>query len=273
MSTAMPESRSITVISWIKTACLLPALLMMFYIHGLSFIKTFLITLSICFVLEVILQRLAKRQASQAQYVDLALHAIVLSMCMPIGAPLWLIAIASLTCVAFGRALFGIFGQQLFHPAMLGLVVTLILTSTHFSPLFLTEHGYNPILFFLILAPGFFLLLKKYIPNEAPVAFMFASIVIYGLCLLLASYWPSVSISLPAFHQYFSVVMLLGMFVITDLPTGGINARSRTIVGACAALLVFVCYLLTNVIASFAIAIVLCNFITPWFEQLSQRKR
>jgi Na+-translocating ferredoxin:NAD+ oxidoreductase RnfD subunit len=273
MSTPMPESRSITARSSMKAACLLPALLLMLYIHGLAFIQVFLITASICFAVEKAISLLVKREASPAQYLDLALHTIILSLCMPLGAPLWLIAIASLACVALGRALFGIFGQQLLHPAMLGVLMTLILTSTHFSPLFLTEHTYNPILFFLILAPGFFLVLRNYIPNEAPVAFMFASIVIYGLCLLLASYGYSENIALPAFHQYFSVVMLLGIFVITDLPTGGINARSRTLVGTSAALLVFVCYLLTNVIASFAIAILLCNFMTPWFEQLSQRKR
>jgi Na+-translocating ferredoxin:NAD+ oxidoreductase RnfD subunit len=273
MNTPLPESRSITSLSLIKTTCLLPALLMLFYVHGLAFIKVFLIMAGICFAVEKTISLVAKRKASPAQYLDLALHAIILSLCMPLAAPLWLMAVASIACVALGRAIFGVFGQHLFNPAMLGVVMMLIFTSRHFSPLFLTEHAYNPILFFLILVPGFFLLLRKYIPNEAPVAFMFTSIMIYGLCLLLASYWSNFDISLPAFHQYFTVMMLLGVFVITDLPSGGIDARSRTMVGISAALLVFVCYLLTSVIASFAIAIIVCNFMTPWFEQLSQRKR
>jgi Na+-translocating ferredoxin:NAD+ oxidoreductase RnfD subunit len=272
MSASIHESRSITTLSWIKTACLLPALLMLFYVHGPAFIKVFLITASLCFAIEKTILLISKQESSPTQYGDLVLHVIILSLCLPLSATLWLIAMASLACVALSRALFGIFGQHIFHPAMLGAATAFIATREHFNPLFLTEHSFNPALFFLILVPGFFLLLRKLIPNEAPVAFMFTSMVIYGLCILLVSYWPNVSISLPAFHQYFAVVMLLGMFVITDLPIGGIDARSRTLVGISAASLVFVCYLLTNIIASFACAIILCNFMTPWFEQLSRSK-
>jgi Na+-translocating ferredoxin:NAD+ oxidoreductase RnfD subunit len=272
MNPGMTKPHSTLYIIFAKLICLLPTLLTLLYVKDIAF-ATVLFTIMIsCLASEQIISFIFKRHISKAHYLDTALHALVLSICMPLSAPIWLMAFTSAASIILTRVFYGGFGQHLFQPAMLGLaIITLVLPNT-FQPIFLIENSAKQWLFFIVLIPGFFLLLRKIIPNEAAIAFIFSSMVLYGNSLILNSIFPTLNIYLPAFHEYFVLILLLGVFVITDAPTSGMLRSTRNMLGIITAAMVFFAYLLTHKTLSFAYAILLGNVMLPWLEQHYQKK-
>jgi Na+-translocating ferredoxin:NAD+ oxidoreductase RnfD subunit len=174
--------------------------------------------------------------------------------------------------IAVAKHAYGGLGQNLFHPAMLGLSICVFLTPQISGAIFLVEHRLSAIVFFLLLVPGFFLLLKKWIHDQTPIAFLLTSVVLFGNGLMLIKYAPSLAITLPAFHEYFACILFIGFFVLSDPTTSGMLPRVRSFLGIIAAVLVFIAYLMTQKTASFAYALVISHFLVPWLEQFHSRK-
>jgi Na+-translocating ferredoxin:NAD+ oxidoreductase RnfD subunit len=272
MNPGVTKTHSTAYIISAKLVCLSPAVFTLLYVKNIAFVTVLLTTLISTLTAEKILSVLYKDGITKTHYLDTILYALVLSICMPLSASIWLVALASFAAILITRVFYGGFGQQLFHPAMLGLAFIMLVIPNTFQPIFLIENSAKQWLFFMVLIPGFFLLLRKIIPNEAAIAFIFTSMVLYGNSLVLNSIFPALNIYLPAFHEYFVLILLLGVFVITDAPTGGMLQSTRNMLGISLAISVFFAYLLTHKTLSFAYAILLGNVMLPWLEQHYQKK-
>ncbi|MCB1321806.1 MAG: RnfABCDGE type electron transport complex subunit D [Leptospiraceae bacterium] len=89
------------------------------YFFGLSAIALMLTCVVFSVATEYVANRLAQKPPSINDW-SAALTGLLLALTLPPGLPLWMAALGSIVAVAFGKALFGGLGNNLFNPALVG---------------------------------------------------------------------------------------------------------------------------------------------------------
>jgi Na+-translocating ferredoxin:NAD+ oxidoreductase RnfD subunit len=259
--------------AWMKLICLAPSIAFLIYHHGSSYSKTLLILSCLCLGFEWLALNIRKQKPSQLDLLDTSFYALVLSMCMPIDAPVMLLIFAVIITIVIAKHLFGGIGSLVFHPAMLGVALAALIKPNSFTELYLNCGSANVYLFFLLLLPGFFLIIKKYTQDEAGIAFLFGALILFGNSLLAIQYFPDLSPILPSFQSHFVYVAFLGLFVMNDNSFNGMLPRSRTLIGITAAVLLFITYAVSLQTLAFAYALLIVNMIVPWLDQHTIKQR
>jgi Na+-translocating ferredoxin:NAD+ oxidoreductase RnfD subunit len=259
--------------AWMKLICLAPSAAFLIYHHGTSYSKVLLILGGLCLSFEWLALNIRKQKPSQLDLLDTSFYALVLSMCMPIDAPVMVLIFAAVITIVIAKHVFGGIGNLVFHPAMLGVALAALIKPTGFTDLYLNCGSANVYVFFLLLLPGFFLIIKKYTQDEASIAFLFSALILFGNSLLAIQYFPDLSPILPSFQSHFVYAAFLGLFVINDTSFNGMLPRSRTLIGVIAAVLLFITYAISLQIFAFAYALLITNMIVPWLDQHTIKQR
>ena len=274
---------------------LAPTLIFSFVVFPLNTLFTYLISVGIMIAAEFVFvglknmmpkdgskhsfkERFAyayKGKYNQNNIITPAISAIIFTLIMPAGAPLYAVAIGAFVGIVFGKLVFGGLGSNIFNPAALGMVFAKLCFGSQFvavstwyytvpdavagaTPLGLLNGGafanitqYQFLDMFLGRIPGtlgevykvtiliglVYLLIKRSIDYRIVVSYLGT----FGVLMLLAglAVWTHNSAVNPfnfTLYQLLSGGVLFGAtFMLTDPVTSPINSPSRVIYGMVAA--------------------------------------
>jgi len=112
---------------------LMPALLLSFYVFGLSAIVVTVIAIASCLGFEYLIQRFILKTPTTINDGSALLTGILLAMNIPAGFPIWMIIIGSLVAIGIAKLSFGGLGANIFNPALVARVFLLISFPVHMT--------------------------------------------------------------------------------------------------------------------------------------------
>lgn len=244
-------------------AALAPAVLLEAFVRGT--VWTLSLSLAIASTIAVVM--LANRSGRPITSwflanLDVAVAATVVFLLSHGDANLWLASAATVLSVLLARNLFGGLGQNIFNPAMLALAMLGLQATTPPTP--------TPWSQWTVIAcwvAGGLLLARGLVSWRAPAAFVagaLAAAVLSGNPVAGADAF-TVVLGNPA-------LVICALFVAGDPVTGCIHPRARLAYGLCAGALV-VLSLSWQPGAGLPFAMLLMNFMAPWFDQVLNRQR
>ena len=229
--------------------------------------------------------------------------AIIFTLTLPAGTPLYVTAIGSFIAIFFGKLVYGGFGHNIFNPALVGRVVvhlaygaelianipdtvngidiatkatpTTMLAGTSWlggesfsytlGDLFFGNHtgALGETCIVLILIVGIILAIRKVYDARIPVAYM-------GTILVLAEVFALVNgldpISYPLIHFCLGGAMFGAVFMATDPVTSPSSPLGKIIYGICLGFLTMIIRLKANYPEGVLFSILMMNMLTPLID-------
>jgi len=105
---------------------LLPALLVSFYIFGISAIITTVVTILSCLFFEFVIQKYVLKCEVTINDGSAVLTGLLLALNFPSGLPIWIVIFGSLVAIGIAKMSFGGLGANIFNPALVARVFLLI---------------------------------------------------------------------------------------------------------------------------------------------------
>ncbi len=105
---------------------LIPALLISFYVFGLSALILTVIAIASCMIFEYLIQKYLMKIPTTINDGSAALTGLLLAFNLPAGLPVWMIITGSLVAIGIAKLSFGGLGSNIFNPALVGRVFLLI---------------------------------------------------------------------------------------------------------------------------------------------------
>lgn len=120
-----PSTRSIM---WRVCAALLPGVALLVYFEGLRWLGLIACAAMVALLSEaaILLMRRKPRLANTLSDGSAVLSGVLLVVCLPVGVPLWLVAIGVFFAIVFAKQLYGGLGMNIFNPAMVGYCFLLV---------------------------------------------------------------------------------------------------------------------------------------------------
>ena len=227
---------------------------------------------------------------------------LVLTLMLPPTVKLWVVAVASVFGIFFGKAIFGGFGKNIFNPAVVGvLFVTIsfpsLITAAEWihpsidgfagaTPLTMLNRGgeftYPLIDLFLgnvpgaigetfrvgIIVLGLILIILKVVDWRIPLAFLGSFVAITAIGNALS---PEVFPD-PILSLFVGSVMFAAFFIVTDPVTAPIKPWSRVIYGVGIALFVILIRNFATFQEGVIFAVILMNAIAPLIDGWLEKK-
>ena len=229
--------------------------------------------------------------------------AIIFTLTLPAGTPLYVTAIGSFIAIFFGKLVYGGFGHNIFNPALVGRVVvhlaygaelianipdtvngidiatkatpTTMLAGTSWlggesfsytlGDLFFGNHtgALGETCIVLILIVGIILAIRKVYDARIPIAYM-------GTILVLAEVFALVNgldpISYPLIHFCLGGAMFGAVFMATDPVTSPSSPLGKIIYGICLGFLTMIIRLKANYPEGVLFSILMMNMLTPLID-------
>ena len=288
-------------------AALLPGLFAQSYFLGPGVLLNGLILTACCLATEALIV-LARRPTNVMSELHrhlgdgtTLLAAWLITVCLPPGLPLGVLAIAAMATVGLAKHAYGGLGQNVFNPAMVGYAVILLsfpalmasYPSTHPDALsgatLLSEFRYRPTMTVaefmpsmaaaeyqatvtasMFLIGGLLLLWLRIISWRIPMSMLLT----VGL-LAAATYdqGSSQSLGSPWFHWTSGGTVAAAFFFATDPVTHPANPRHQIIFGCLIGVFLFVIRTGASLPDGIAFAILLANCTTPLLNRLHQKPR
>ena len=276
---------------------LLPAVIAAIWFFGLAALKVMILCTVGCVVVEEIWNKCAKRKPTWKDG-SAALTGLLLAMNLSAGAPWWICILGCVLAIVLGKQLFGGLGFNPFNPALVARVALLIgfpslMTSwvapapgnmtacdalTGATPLGAEGQAIASLTDLLsgnvggclgetsaiaLLLGGLFLIVRKLIKWQVPVAFIGTVVVISGLVHAID---PSIT-QTPIYHILAGGLLLGAFFMATDMVTSPMTTNGALIFG-------FGCGLITSVIRIWggypegvSFSILFMNALTPLIDR------
>lgn len=115
----MESGRSVERIMFRVVLSLVPVCLFYVYQYGLSALASILVVTLACLLADQFFVR-GSQQAGGWLDGSATITGLLLALCLPPGFPLWMGAVAGLSAIALGKAIFGGIGHNVFNPALVG---------------------------------------------------------------------------------------------------------------------------------------------------------
>ncbi|MCK4305910.1 MAG: RnfABCDGE type electron transport complex subunit D [Candidatus Eisenbacteria sp.] len=294
------DGSSVSEIYLSQFIALLPAAIAGCLLWGTEGLRTLLLATGSAVILEWICARLRNQQICLADGSVLA-QGLMLGMLLHAGTPWWLVLVAALLMVPFGKHFFGGLGGYPFSPPLLSYAILLIswpgrlnaasqlancqLNFAALEPLvawrsfgveatqafslgdlFMGQQlgGVGSSMILWLLIGGLYLLLRGFIAWRIPLAFLGSVFVTAWIFHLAApAAYPG-----PLFHLLSGMVVFAAFFLATDFTTSPVNGWAQVVFG-------IGCGLLTVLIRSFGIwpdgtvfAVLLMNLAHPLIDKI-----
>lgn len=264
MAPPFPAGRNLRQLMTTVLLALLPGIAVGTACLGAGVPMQLLFALTFAWLLEAIMLKL-RAQAIARFLTDgsASLTAVLFALLVPPSAPWWIAAVGMTVAIVISKHLFGGLGRNLFNPAMAGLAAVK-LAFPHELDAWPAESGLLSIGLVVAYAlGGIFLLWKRIIPWQTPMATLIAAAALIASFLFLdPNAGPASLISM------FPATMVLGaFFVVTDPVTGCISARGRVIFGASVGALGALIWHFGGGPAGLAFAVLLMNGLAPWIDR------
>lgn len=261
---SLSAQRTVAGIMGLVLFALIPGVLAHSYIFGPGI--GFQIAVAVFFALgfEALMLKLRHRPLKPF-LTDLSapLTAVLFALCIPPIAPWWIAAIGMFAAIVLAKQFYGGLGYNLFNPAMVGYAVVLVCFSQETTDWPQPHHasfwqlpGLTDNAIFYV-AGGLFLLWKKVIPWQIPVATL-------GSIATLPWLWWVIS---PNSHSIApqpipSIWVLTAFFIATDPVSGCSTPRGRLIFGSGVGILA----LLLHRAEGIAFAVLIMNCAAPFID-------
>jgi electron transport complex protein RnfD len=274
----LPRARSVQQIMTMTLLALVPAIAVNIVFSGIGVAIQIALALAFALAFETAMLKL-RAQPAIPFLTDFSapLTAALFALLIPSSAPWWVAAVGMGAAIVVAKHLYGGLGHNLFNPAMVGLVAARIFFPQEFDlpnpfpgPTSVSDFGGggNEWLALAYALGGIFLLWKKIIPWQTPLATLGAAMLL-SLSYLLVD--PNNHSMLS--QAMFPAVWLLGaFFIVTDPVTGCVSARGRLIFGAGVGALGALIGHWRGDAAGLAFAILLMNCFAPWIDRLTWAK-
>lgn len=224
---------------------------------------------------------------------------IIFALTLPIGTPLYVVAIGSFIAIFFGKLVYGGFGQNIFNPALVGRVVVHLafggsLTTTlsngvdavskatpatmlagskwmgtdfgySLMDLFLGNHGgtLGETCIWIILVVGIFLAVRKVFDARIPVAYLGTVLVLAEVFALMNGLNP---LTYPLTHLCIGGVVFGAVIMATDPVTSPTSPLGKILFGIGLGFLTMIIRLKANFPEGVLFSILLMNMLTPLID-------
>ena len=245
---------------------LIPALLIGFWVFGLSAVKVLVLAVVGCLAVEWSCNKLLKRESSLLDFSAIV-TGVLLAMNLPSGSPWWLVLVGAIVAIGLGKAIYGGLGYNPFNPALVARVFLLISfpvqMTTWVTPGVDAETGATPlgavkeavslgktvmdvdlattkdlligtvggsfgeVSALALLLGGLWLLYKGIIKWQIPIAFIATTLLITGIAWLID---PAHHVS-PVFHLLSGGLMIGAWFMATDMVTTPVTKKGMLFFG------------------------------------------
>lgn len=227
---------------------------------------------------------------------------IIFALTLPIGTPLYVVAIGSFIAIFFGKLVYGGFGSNIFNPALVGRVVVHLafggsLTTTlstgsdavstatpaamlaatkwmggsEFSyklmDLFLGNHGgtLGETCIWIILVVGVLLAIRKVFDWRIPVAYLGTVAILAEVYALMNGLDP---LTYPLIHLCIGGVVFGAVIMATDPVTSPTSPLGKILFGIGLGFLTVIIRLKANYPEGVLFSILMMNMLTPWIDSL-----
>jgi electron transport complex protein RnfD len=268
-------ARSVRRIMAMVLLALIPGIAVGTALFGLGVLAEISLALTFALLFEASLLKLRK-QPLVPFLTDLSapLTAVLFALLIPPSAPWWLAMTGMAVAIIFAKHSYGGLGHNLFNPAMAGLAAVRLCFPHEFAqglPISALATSANPTavppgtswLAIAYALGGIFLLWKKIVPWQTPLAALSATVFL-GVAwqfhepnsnhLLLQTIFPA-------------VMVLAAFFITTDPVTGCISARGRLLFGAGVGVLGTLIGHWRGDSFGLALAVLLMNCLVPWIDR------
>ncbi len=229
---------------------------------------------------------------------------IIFALTLPIGTPLYVVAIGSFLAIFLGKLVYGGFGSNIFNPALVGRVIVhlsfgssltttlplasgidigskatpaTMLASTSWIggekftysllDLFLGNHGgtLGETCIWIILVVGIILAILKVYDTRIPVAYLGTVLVLAEIFALINGLNP---LTYPLTHLCIGGVMFGAVFMATDPVTSPTSPLGKIVYGICLGFLTMIIRLKANYPEGVLFSILIMNMLTPLIDSL-----
>jgi len=277
---------------------LVPAMGMSVLIFGHRALLLLLICVVFCVLFELLFQRITKRQET-IDDLSAVVTGVLLSLNLPSGLPYWQAIIGCFVAIVVAKQIFGGIGHNFVNPAILGRVVLTVSFPQTMTSWPLPNQGFASVdgttgatplgefakgnleqlpsnweLFlgtvggsagetgaFVLLLGGGFLLVRKIITFETPLAFL-GIMVVFSL----------VAGEDPLFQILAGGAMIGAFFMATDYTTAPLTSKGKIIFGIGCGFLTMLIRLFGAYPEGVSFAILFMNILTPHINRLTETK-
>ena len=284
---------------------LLPALAVSTYILGMRALLITVVAVVSCVVFEYLINRLFLKRKSTIGDLSAVVTGVLLAFNLPIGIPLWIVAIGALVAIGVGKMTFGGLGCNPFNPALTGRIFLLIsypvqmtdwttgvpdalsgstlLADVKYNTSLLSEVDFlqmfgghmngsmGEIGALALIFGGIYLLWRKVISWHIPVAVL-GTMAIFAACVGLSKGGDLVY-QLPLFHILAGGALLGAIYMATDYSTSPMTHKGMIIYGVGIGLLTMIIRLWGAYPEGMSFAIFIMNAATPLINKYCRPKR
>ena len=249
---------------WELSLALIPFVLVSLIALGLNFFRVLAVSISLSVFLGWILHQ--KFHRSVAWSVSTSLwYGTLFALLIPSTTPSWVIAFVLFLAVVLTEELFGGFGEEIFHPALVGYLILagLFQVGSKGVSAIQSTFSWGSILHVLaVIAGGTFLLVRRSIRWE-PVLF-------YGLVLGVSL----MAIGRNPIHEFFgsAAIFLFAFFFISDPLTSPLTKKGHLVYAFVAAFLTVGLRCWLGVLEALTSAFLLANSTVPLMDYVTRRK-
>lgn len=105
---------------------LMPALAVSTWVFGVNVLVITGVSVACCILFEYLIQRFMLKGPLTINNFSAAVTGVLLAFNLPVGLPLWMVAIGALVAIGIGKMTFGGLGKNPFNPALVGRVFLLL---------------------------------------------------------------------------------------------------------------------------------------------------
>jgi len=260
-------ARSVTMTMGLVLLALLPGIAAMTVFFGPQLLGQIAVAVTFALTLEAALLAL-RGAALRPALTDLSapltavLFALTMALTMAPTAPWWMSLVGISAAIIVAKHLCGGLGRNPFNPAMVGVAVVLLAFPAEDShPI-----APGPWVAILYATGGLFLLWKRVIPWQTPLAVLGTTV----LVTLPFWLWNPDSHPSPLAHVFSGTLVLVAFFIATDPVTGCTTPRGRLLFGAGVALLTLAIQRWGGIAHGVVFALLLMNAAAPLLDRLAR---
>jgi electron transport complex protein RnfD len=284
---------------------LVPAVIFAVYMYGMHAVRVISLAMATAVISEILIRKLFRKPMT---YTDGSafLIALLFAMILPASVPFWLVIIGTFLCIFIGKELFGGLGSHPLNPVLVGWAIIYISWPAylninlaaarynlgfdfHYPLAMLKNGGIEAISDFslvdlvlgkqtaglgasaiiLIFIGGIYLLLRKRITWEIPLAFA------VGILIMAGIFWVSAPTKYanPLFHLLTGNAMIGIFFLATDYSSSPFNRWGMVVFGLGCGFLTIILRVWSINPHAVPFAILIMNLFTPLLDRIKSKPK
>lgn len=262
-----PLARNVQQRMGLVLAALLPGAAAKVLLSGVDVAWQLLLAIAVALAFEAVMLKLHGRPIRPfVGDLSALLSAVLLALLLPAQTPWWMLVAGVFVAIVLAKHCYGGLGQNPFNPAMVGYAALLIGFPDNFISVGTNDSwtaGGQAWVAGLYALGGFFLIRKRIIPWQTPIALL-----VGAATAAVALQFAGVGISSFESHGWpLAGLVLAAFFIVTDPVTGSMSPRGRLLCGLGAGLLTVLLTRVGGATDGLPFAVLTMNIAAPWLDR------